>query len=345
MRRKTIVEYPASHSVDTDWFAIDKYGNLACMSAGEDAPIPVSISTEHMEDDKYYPNFLIELAEDCGDNCYGLQIPAGDIEDCIKAIINRTEDYKPFWDEGGMIIFTDGISVKELELWTNRPESSLAFFFNHREDSAIIIGIPDSEYVLKDINTGHIRYYWFFDFCTLGLYYEAWRHHGEYSIEDNECIYGLRIKAYNPNRDFKYLLEFNGSFNESDCFSFYDYFYGHNPGSIDSHPLDELRHKFAGMTENEREKELFRSISMADKKDLEHYNENERAVGILLKEFKVSPFAVNDGGIQVLDYAYSVFGGKRNITEEDFRKNSSICAIIKMIELRIREVENEKNRT
>ncbi len=335
MRRKTIVEYPASHSVDTDWFAIDKYGNLACMSAGEDAPIPVSISTEHMEDDKYYPNFLIELAEDCGDNCYGLQIPAGDIEDCIKAIINRTEDYKPFWDEGGMIIFTDGISVKELELWTNRPESSLAFFFNHREDSAIIIGIPDSEHVLKDINTGHIRYYWDFDYRCLGLFYEAWRHHGEYSIEDNGCIYRLRIKAYDLNRNFKYLLEFNGSFNEYDCFYFYDYFYGHNPGSIDSHPLDELRHKFSEMTEKEREKELFKSIS----------EENERAVGILFKEFKVSPFAVNDEGIPLLDYAYSVFGGKHNITEEDFRKNSSICAIIKMIELRSGEVEDEKDRT
>ena len=319
------------------------------MSAGEDAPIPVSVSTEHIEesDYEYYLNCLIELAEDCGDNCYNLQTPDSDIEDCKKSINNSLETYpyyEPYWTEEGMIVFTDGVAIKELDLWKNRPESSFAFLFNHREDFAIIIGIPKSEHVVKDINTSHIRYFEC-DYCSLGLYYEAWRYYGKYSKEACDYIFTLRIKAYDLNRDYKYLSRFNGSFNESDSFYFYDYFYGHNPGSINAHPSDELRRKFSEMTENEREKELFRAISMADRKDLKNYREIERAVGILLKEFNVSPFAVNEDGIQVLDYAYSVFGEKRSITEEDFWNNPTICAIIKMIELRIREEENEKDRT
>lgn len=40
---KTTHEYPASHSVDTDWFAIDRDGHLACISSGEGGWLPADI--------------------------------------------------------------------------------------------------------------------------------------------------------------------------------------------------------------------------------------------------------------------------------------------------------------
>ena len=51
--KKTEREYPASHSVDTDWFAVDKDGNLGYMHASSDTALPISVSHANENDPKY----------------------------------------------------------------------------------------------------------------------------------------------------------------------------------------------------------------------------------------------------------------------------------------------------
>lgn len=48
---KTKIEYPASHSVDTDWYAIDSHGHLALMCSGEEGLLPAEIEPGESEDD------------------------------------------------------------------------------------------------------------------------------------------------------------------------------------------------------------------------------------------------------------------------------------------------------
>ena len=42
-RKKTQLDYPASHSIDTYWFAVDKDGRLACICSGEEGTWPADI--------------------------------------------------------------------------------------------------------------------------------------------------------------------------------------------------------------------------------------------------------------------------------------------------------------
>lgn len=39
-------DYPAAHSMDTTWFAVDKDGFIACMESNEDGPVPVKVTED-----------------------------------------------------------------------------------------------------------------------------------------------------------------------------------------------------------------------------------------------------------------------------------------------------------
>jgi hypothetical protein len=40
------VDFPAGHSMDTDWFAVDKDGNIAVFDSGEDGAVPIEIESQ-----------------------------------------------------------------------------------------------------------------------------------------------------------------------------------------------------------------------------------------------------------------------------------------------------------
>jgi hypothetical protein len=39
-------DYPAAHSMDTDWFAVDAEGHVALMKSGEPGPVPVGLESQ-----------------------------------------------------------------------------------------------------------------------------------------------------------------------------------------------------------------------------------------------------------------------------------------------------------
>lgn len=81
-------EYPAAHSMDTDWFAVDADGHVALMHSGEPGPVPVGLEIQrsgwdvlealalanpsallerHCEDDEWRHWSLIMLLRDTAD--------------------------------------------------------------------------------------------------------------------------------------------------------------------------------------------------------------------------------------------------------------------------------------
>ncbi len=56
-------DYPAAHSMDTEWFAVDAEGFLAIMSSGEDGPLPTDFENFRAYNNSYDGEFLIDDLE------------------------------------------------------------------------------------------------------------------------------------------------------------------------------------------------------------------------------------------------------------------------------------------
>ena len=47
---KTTKEFPATHSMSTQWFVVDEEGNIALFDFDENGPVPVNIPSEKNSD-------------------------------------------------------------------------------------------------------------------------------------------------------------------------------------------------------------------------------------------------------------------------------------------------------
>jgi len=70
-------DYPAAHSMDTDWFAVDASGNLAMFDSGEGGAVPNSNPREWPTKARIWclDDFLLELSENDRHRCIELKIP------------------------------------------------------------------------------------------------------------------------------------------------------------------------------------------------------------------------------------------------------------------------------
>ena len=102
------VDYPACHSMDTTWFAVDKDGNIAIMESGEDGAIPLKINIQ-ME----FSDFLEEHAQLIGNNLFRLNINDEIIEDIISKCrkLDELEEYS-----SGFIILKENTEWNDLNI-------------------------------------------------------------------------------------------------------------------------------------------------------------------------------------------------------------------------------------
>ena len=57
---KTTKEFPATHSMSTEWFVVDEDGNIALFAFEEDGPVPIDIPSESN-------SYLMTAEEDFGE--------------------------------------------------------------------------------------------------------------------------------------------------------------------------------------------------------------------------------------------------------------------------------------
>lgn len=63
MDKEPEVDYPAAHSVDTMWFAVDKDGHIGIFDSGEDGPIPAVFDNDRDGICGLTPEMLLEKME------------------------------------------------------------------------------------------------------------------------------------------------------------------------------------------------------------------------------------------------------------------------------------------
>ena len=301
---KTKKEYSASHSVDTDWFAVDRNGNLGYMESTYDAPLPVTISYENIQDDDYNLHCFQDMASCAGDNCYYLDANPDDVAR-IKA---KMADE----DSGGFVfgerdlpvaILTDGRSIRNLMLWKDKGPDSHVFFLDKQEDIAVLFGFPSTENTGRDIQEKRIEVFGaYFSYWSLGFWFEGSFFDSVFSSEDSDCR--VRIKV-NPKSEYHSLVPLDASFEDGKQINLFGAAFLHFPSSSDNYPLEQLRNQYDSMSPRERELELFKSIEEAGTAAAPSpfTRWTERKAGILVSEYDVSPDARNVQGITAIEYA------------------------------------------
>ena len=92
---KTTKEFPATHSMSTEWFVVDEEGNIALFSFEDDGPVPIDIPIESN-------SYLMTAEEDFGEkdsnNIEYLELTVEQVEELMSDAVspenyNIKDDY------------------------------------------------------------------------------------------------------------------------------------------------------------------------------------------------------------------------------------------------------------
>ena len=72
--------YPAGHSMDSQWFAVDKDGHIGFFDTSDEGPLPIMF-----EKQQYWSQFLFEHSTPIQGNLHKLILP----EDTVNEIISQ----------------------------------------------------------------------------------------------------------------------------------------------------------------------------------------------------------------------------------------------------------------
>ncbi len=161
--KKTELEYPASHSVDTDWFAVDREGRLANIESGPEGLLPVDI--ESVEDVGVIADAMLLNSTEIEPGCRYFPLSDRHIkrfEDNQQSDIDVSELIKAHWD---VLILKSGIEYKDLQIWKDRDVAIDPLIYVLSKDHHIIhvkhLSCSEESY-RDDVENGRIKAVSFF---------------------------------------------------------------------------------------------------------------------------------------------------------------------------------------
>lgn len=303
---KTTKEYPAGHSVDTEWFAIDKDGHLGALFADYETPVPIQVRYEMdvSGHETSYEEVLKKMAKHVEGPLFELFLPPS----IIKGILDYLRDprYEPDHEGShGLFQLKEGVDVHDLQLWKDIPQDRDDAFIIHLSKTERLFCFEDNtdcgwDLPVADITNGSVVV---LKDCSFP---EALNALGVYSFDsDGWMLYAYDAEAVQPavpfsaqdceDADTSDLLRLNCSFPSNPCIEPYkDYccfYYNHETSCI-----AEDKVKIEGMkTMKGKEALLFKAIDEQD----------ETMVAMLLEMYGLSPLARNSDGLTALAYAES----------------------------------------
>ena len=184
---KTRTEYPAGHSVDTEWFAMDKDGHIAMFGSGETGWLPAEYDTNTHWSDDIITDALYLNSTPLSDGIRKLALP-DEIVSFLQNDMDRQglASYADSWFEEEsehqskrdyrkldevIIELCNGCNFTDLSVWKERiyPEETLVYQLSEDATLYLIVSLEFPKCVLnEDVESGKIIGATYFDeglFC------------------------------------------------------------------------------------------------------------------------------------------------------------------------------------
>ncbi len=110
MQKVKTIDYPAGHSADTDWFCVDKDGNIAIFDTDQSGCMPVN---ENGEAISAWYDYLNNVLREIEPHVYDFTLGEETITDLLK-LCKKEDLQKEYF--GGIIILKKGTTIGELNL-------------------------------------------------------------------------------------------------------------------------------------------------------------------------------------------------------------------------------------
>ena len=301
---KTNKEYPASHSVDTDWYALDSHGHLALMCSGEEGLLPAEMEPGESNDD----NSIIEdaLTLNSSPICDGCRYLALSKEQ-IDFVIHELEHENLFAhgiihnvggkyientaaDETGLVSevieLAEGVRFFDLAVWKNRTEIDKTRVFEISDDHRILYcrNLKFGKGILnQDVDEGRIiGNGWMPEEMFECLYYPTETYSEKALVSKEVYDNSPPMFAFNLPKGFHGLRKIDVDFSSTDEFDMDDYM-GMYICGIESYEIhdDQLLTwpDYSGHSNEELEHDLYDAI-------MKH---RSRSVWCLLDKYGVRP--------------------------------------------------------
>lgn len=348
---KTTKEYPAGHSVDTFWYAIDRDGHIAEFYSGEMGWLPAEYDTFTR-----WGNVIgdaIQLnSTPISDGIRRLKLPAESIPSIRKemnrkglfsydincadgTIEHHTPGENTDLDEE-FIELCSGCSITDLSIWKKRINSDRTLVYQISEDSTLylVISLEFPENVLnEDVDAGRIIGHTYFEeqyFCFSYGPIEDASMDAE-MIQDSNIDSGIAPLAFRLPKGFHNMKTLDVSFSETKELNLDEHIGMYNlDGECDNDDIDHFIWPYYYIHgESELEELLFVAIEKM----------RSRSVWCLLDQYKVRPdvFSKKRGktAMQLAVEQYEKF-------EDSYRYEYPSYRILKLLRLKEKQLKQQE---
>jgi hypothetical protein len=119
------IDFPAGHSMDTDWFAVDKDGNIAFFDTGSEGNLPSQIPQETIVDE-FFKNYAIPITPGLKQLFLNEKTIGKILEKCNPEILNKILEDE-FAIDGGVFLLNEGKTWEDLDFEIDFAEEEYKF--------------------------------------------------------------------------------------------------------------------------------------------------------------------------------------------------------------------------
>lgn len=233
-REKTKLEYPASHSIDTYWVAVDKDGRLASICSGEEGTLPADIEKSN-DDYEITDDAMFINSEPICDGCRKFILS----EEYLSYLFSQDNIHYSFTDDSNQntqlfeqsnlnrttIELANNIKFDDLFIWKERINHDSVSIYELSEDHRYVFCCNlefNKGSIKKDVECGNIIGFSYIFDKLLSSQYNTNPYTYVPVIEREESELRDTIKFKLP-KGFHGIKELDLSFAESDEFNLDDY--------------------------------------------------------------------------------------------------------------------------
>lgn len=344
IRGKTQKEYPASHSVDTEWYAVDRDGHLANIDSGEEGWLPADIDKGNRCDESTMRRMLDFSATPICEGCGALSLPEESLKLVKKALILESVcSWIRSYDKESsdcqarlnseVLHLANGISFRDLHCWQNRIADDNTAIYEISEDHRYVFCFnleTRSESLYQDFSSARIIRSGTFDDDLVCYYYYIDDEFGLDAImtrRESSSLFGLIPFPLSVPEGCKDVKRLDMSFSCSKEFDLEEhigmYVSGYLCSCINDPPdYSQVIDSFAGLSATELVSALFLSIT--------HYC--TRAVWCLLDIYGVDPLSVSpENGKTAIELAKGISQDNPPLIDDGDGHGTSALRIYRML--------------
>jgi hypothetical protein len=136
------IDYPAGHSMDTNWFAVDKNGDIGFFDTGQEGAYPIQVKAHTLWHELFF-NYTIPVTKGLKQLFLDENTVKQLLGRCTTGVLEKITKAEEYWDDGYIVLLSEGKTWEDLHFEED--------FAKSEEDFALLLSPSIPIYLLCNV--------------------------------------------------------------------------------------------------------------------------------------------------------------------------------------------------